>query len=105
MIANFFIRLVLSLAGVVAMILGAHGLVVYFMGEEALFKDPRDLFLAVQVPGAFQSPIEWMSFRGVDSWVIPAIFVALALVLWFVQGRIRVAKNQAAAPPAPPAPQ
>ena len=97
MIANFFIRLVLSLAGVIAMILGAHGLVVYFMGEEAFYRYPEDLFLTVQVPSAFQSPIEWMSFRGADSWIIPAIFVAIALVLWFIQGRIRLAKKQPAA--------
>jgi hypothetical protein len=96
MIINFFVRLVLSLAGVVAAILGAHGLVVYFMGEEAFSKDPQDLFLAVQVPEAFKSTIQWMSYRGADSWIIPAVFVAIALVLWFIQGRIRMAKKQAA---------
>ena len=98
MIINFFIRLVLSLAGVVAAILGAHGLVVSIMGEEAFSKNPQDLFLAVQVPEVFRSPIEWMSYRGADSWIVPAVFIAIALALWFVQGRIRIGKKQAAVP-------
>jgi len=98
MIINFFIRLVLSLAGVVAAILGAHGLVVSIMGEEAFSKNPQDLFLAVQVPEVFRSPIEWMSYRGADSWIVPAVFIAIALALWFVQGRIRMGKKQVPAP-------
>ena len=99
MLVNFLVRLVLSLAGVVAMILGVHGLIVYFTPISSLMnKYPEDLFLAVQVPSAFQSPIEWMSYRGLDSWIIPAIFIAVALVLWFIQGRIKMAKKQAPAP-------
>jgi hypothetical protein len=96
MIINIFVRLVLSLAGVVAAVLGAHGLVVSIMGAEAFAKDPQELFLVVQVPEAFRSTIQWMSYRGADSWVIPAVFIAVALALWFISARIHAPKKQAA---------
>ena len=90
---TFLAKLVLILAGAASVVFGAHGLVVYFSRLEALFKDPQSLFLEIEVPEAFRGAIEWMTIKGFQSWVIPAVFVAIGIGLWMLQSNIRSQKN------------
>jgi len=63
---------------------GAHGIYVYFSRAEIFFKgDLAALFLSIQMPTQLQDVVEWMSVKGVQSWFIPAVFVALGIVLWY----------------------
>jgi hypothetical protein len=65
-------------------VFGAHGIYVYFSRLEVFFKgDVAALFLSIQMPAQLQSVVEWMSIKGAQSWFIPAVFVALGIVLWY----------------------
>jgi hypothetical protein len=90
---TFLARLVLIVVGLASAVFGAHGLVVYFGGLEALLKNPQDLFLEIEVPEAFRGAIEWMWYRGIESWVIPAVFIAIGIVFLFLVSKITAAKK------------
>lgn len=82
-------KLLLLCASVFSIVLGAHGIWVYFSRLELLLGgEASKLFLALEVPVKLQTAIEWMSFKGLQSWFIPAVFIVLGLVLWHWQGRI-----------------
>jgi len=69
--------------------LGTHGLWVYFNAIEVFFgKDPEKLYLSIEVPIRLQPIIYWMSYRGLHSWILPAVFVVIGFVLWYWQSRI-----------------
>lgn len=71
----------LALIGLI--ILGIHGLWVYFSRIEVLFgSDTAKLFLAIQVPMRLQDIILWMSIKGLQSWFFPAIFIIAGIILW-----------------------
>jgi hypothetical protein len=57
------------------------------------FKDPQYLFLEIEVPEAFRGIIEWMSLKGIQSWIIPAVFIAIGLVFWTLAGKMSSAKK------------
>jgi hypothetical protein len=81
-----------------AIILGAHGIYVYssisglniFELAEVASGGPlsHKLFLSIGVPSWFQSSVCWMSIRGVQSWVIPAIIVVAGSFLFITGWRI-----------------
>ena len=76
--AKLCFSIVLGCFGLLGMLLGAHGIYVYFNRLTLLFSgEGQKLFLAVGVPIRLRPVIEWASERGLQSWVIPAlIFIA-----------------------------
>jgi hypothetical protein len=86
--------LVLIIIGVAFAIYGAHGILVYTSKPEALSKDPQQLFLAIEMPEAFRGALEWMTEKGLQSWIIPAVFIAIGIVFCVLATRIRSAKKQ-----------
>jgi hypothetical protein len=84
-------KLILICASIFAIVLGAHGVWVYFSRLELLFGgEASKLFLELEVPIRLQAPIEWMSLKGLQSWFIPAVFIVIGLVIWYWQSRIDV---------------
>lgn len=82
-------KLILICASVFSIVLGAHGVWVYFSRLELLFGgEASRLFLALEVPVRLGTAIEWMSFKGLQSWFIPALFIVLGLVIWHWQNKI-----------------
>ena len=76
------ISLFLGFIGVLAILLGAHGLYVYFSRLELIFGgEATKLFLSVDMPVRLQSAVQWMSVKGVQSWFIPAAVLAGGIVL------------------------
>ena len=83
-------RVMLVIAGFVVMILGIHGLIVYFSRWEIVFgADPLKLFLAIDMPSGVDSWVEWMSIKGIQSWGIPVVFIVIAVLLWYAQSQIK----------------
>ena len=84
-------KLILICASVFTIVLGAHGIWVYFSRLELLFGgEASKLFLALEVPVKLRTVIEWMSLKGLQSWFIPAAFIVIGLVIWHWQSKIDV---------------
>jgi len=82
-------KLFLVCASVFLIILGSHGIWAYFNRLELLIGGGASkLFLVLQVPAWLQSPIQWMSLKGPQSWFIPAVFVVIGILLWYWQMKI-----------------
>jgi len=64
-------------------LLGVHGLWVYFSRVEAVGENMAKLFLAIQMPAWFQNIVEWVSMQGVNFWLVPAAFIAGGVLLWY----------------------
>jgi hypothetical protein len=86
--------LVLIIIGVAFAVYGAHGILVYASKLEALFKDPQKLFLEIEVPEAFRGAVEWMTVKGLQSWIIPAVFIVIGIGFCFLATRISSAKKK-----------
>jgi hypothetical protein len=85
------IKVILVCASLFSIVLGAHGIWVYFSRLELLFGgEASKLFLALEVPIRLRTVIEWMSLKGLQSWFIPAAFIVIGLVIWHWQSRIDV---------------
>jgi hypothetical protein len=85
------IKVILICASIFAIVLGAHGIYVYFSRLELLFGgEASKLFLMLEVPVGLQAVIEWMSLKGLQSWFIPAVFIFIGLVIWYWQSNIDV---------------
>ena len=85
------VKLTLICASLFSIILGAHGIWVYFSRLELLSGgEASKLFLALEVPVRLRTAIEWMSFKGFQSWFIPAVFIVIGLVIWYWQSRINL---------------
>jgi hypothetical protein len=83
-------RIVFVVAGFFVIVLGAHGIIVYFSRWEILFgKDPLKLFLAIDMPSGLESWVEWMSIKGIQSWGIPVVFIIIGILLWYAQSKIK----------------
>ena len=62
------VSLFLGFIGALGIVLGIHGLYVYFSRLELLFGgEATKLFLAWSVPIRLQAAVEWMSFKGLQS--------------------------------------
>jgi hypothetical protein len=81
-------------AGAAFATFGAHGIVVYASKLEVFFKDPQKLFLEIEVPEAFRGTIEWMTLKGLQSWIIPALFIGIGVVFWAAASKISTVKKQ-----------
>ena len=79
------VSVLIGLCGLWGIILGAHGLYVYFSTWELLLDVNADmLFMTFGVPGKLGDSVLWMSFKGLQSWFIPvAVFVgSWVVVAW-----------------------
>jgi len=87
---RFVIKIALIGAGILGVILGAHGLYIYFSRVEFIFsgKDPTDLFMAIGVPTWFGGMVEWATIKGLQSWFIPGCLVAGGIFLWYLQSNV-----------------
>ena len=86
---KFMFSLILGLAGLVGMALGAHGVYVYFSRMELLFGgEGAKLFLMLEVPIRFRDLVLFFSGKGLQSWFIPvAVFVGGLLLFNYSRGK------------------
>jgi hypothetical protein len=85
------VKIIMLCASILSIVLGIHGLWVYFSPLEVLFgNNSSKLFLGISLPQRLKPMIEWMSMKGFHSWVIPAAFIVLGIVLWGWQSNIHV---------------
>jgi ribosomal protein L37AE/L43A len=86
------LKLAIVLAGIFSVILGSHGLLVYFNAVEGALPEGRDgaaLFLATDVPGQLRGIVEWCSTEGLKSWTVPASLIGAGPLLWILQTYVR----------------
>jgi len=77
------VSLVLGFIGALGIVLGAHGIYVYFSRLELMLGgEASKLFLSVNIPIRLREAVEWMSMKGVESWFIPAAILVGGIVLW-----------------------
>jgi hypothetical protein len=79
--------LVLGVIGLIGMILGAHGVYVYFNRLDLVFElfsggEGAKLFLALDVPERMKDMVIWASARGMQSWIIPVLIFIAGLVVF-----------------------
>ncbi|UCC60247.1 MAG: TFIIB-type zinc ribbon-containing protein [Dehalococcoidia bacterium] len=85
---NWILKLAMILGGIFAVVLGGHGLHVYFNAVEGLLpegRDGADLFLETDVPGQIKGIVEWCSNRGLSSWTVPTSLIQAGPLLWLLQ--------------------
>lgn len=88
------LKLLLIVSSISCVILGAHGIYVYFSRLEVLLgADAEKLFLAWPMPGPFANAVEWSSRKGFQSWFIPAIVIGTGIALWILQRRLRLRRS------------
>lgn len=87
-------QILLLLAGIVALVLGIHGMYVHF-SDVALFgvdevgsKYAGDLFLALDVPDKLDGVVEWFSIKGIEVWLVPFSFIIVGVILEYLQSNI-----------------
>jgi len=82
-----FIRVAIVLMGLVLVVLGVHGLYVHFSLWDVLLSSAsggwtgQELLTVWTVPSPMGDWVEWMTGKGIQSWVIPAVFVVGGCVL------------------------
>jgi len=100
------VKIVLICAGMVGVVLGAHGLYIYFKlssfrgmlltaaAMESSNLSPEKylskLFLALDVPTPFRNWVYWATVRGFESWFVPIVLIMGGLLLWGLQSGISV---------------
>jgi hypothetical protein len=96
------VKLITICAGLFGIIIGAHGLYIHFSKAsiflpriEAEYSDIAfadlervekvlgfdRLFATIDVPSWFKGIITWTTWRGLESWVIPAVITVAGLVV------------------------
>jgi hypothetical protein len=101
--SSLLAKITLICAGIVCLVLGAHGLYVYCYSKLAGFQGTfttdaamtssslstqeywSRLFLAWDVPSQFRDLVLWVTVRGVESWVVPAVLIVVGILLLRVQ--------------------
>jgi hypothetical protein len=101
--SRFLAKITLICAGVVGLVLGAHGLYAccYFkladflgtpateMGMTSFSLSTQEylskLFLTWDVPSLFRYPVLWVTVKGVESWFVAAIIIVVGILLLRVQ--------------------
>ena len=80
------LRLGMTLTGLLAIVLGAHGMYVYLNSVDGVLRtdrDTSDLFLAVDMPSQFVGVVNWCSVTALGSWVLPvSLIFGGGLLLW-----------------------
>jgi len=94
-------KLALICAGFLGVVLGAHGLYIYFKlssfrgmlitgaAMESSNLSPEQylsrLFLAWDVPNPFRGWVYWATVRGFESWFVPVVLIVAGIVVWSLQ--------------------
>jgi hypothetical protein len=83
------IKFVAIVIGLALIIYGAHGLYAYFYRLEFLIGHSNEakLFGAISMPWHFPEYLEWMTEKGIQSWVLPGVVVAAGMGIWYWQSR------------------
>ncbi len=91
---RFPVKVILMCASVTSVVLGSHGLYVYFHPLEVVFGAKGDeLFFAFGVPAVFEPVVEWISNKGFQSWFIPVVLIIVGIVIWFWSQSIDTRSN------------
>ena len=91
------IKIIAQVVSVITITLGLHGVWVYCSGLELLFgADGGKLFLEIDLPMRISELVSWMSGKGFQSWIIPAIFIVIGFLMWKWQSGIYVKKLKVA---------
>ncbi len=87
-------KLFLLLVSAFVILLGLHGIYIYFSRIEAIFSLGQldKLFLTIRFPvNAIQSVIEWMSYKAIQSLFFPILFIILgALIFVYSKNAINI---------------
>jgi hypothetical protein len=87
------VKIILMLAAIAAVVLGAHGLYAYFHPLETMFSlggGYEKLFFVVDVSVAgLDKVVEWVSLRGLQSWFVPVVLILSGIGLWILSMKIR----------------
>ncbi len=76
------VSIILGLLGLWGVVLGAHGIYVYFNTLSlVLGSQGQKLFLALDVPVRLRASVLWATERGVQSWIIPVLILVGGLWL------------------------
>jgi hypothetical protein len=82
-------RIAVYLGAIALIVLGAHGVYVYTSRIEVFFgAQTTKLFLTMTVPMPVQKTVTWMSGKGFESWIIPAVFIVGGILLWKFEAEI-----------------
>jgi ribosomal protein L37AE/L43A len=95
MLIRWAIKLALILGSIFSLVIGVHGLHVYFNAVNGSLPEGRqatDLFLVLDVPSQLDGIVEWCTTKGLSSWTIPASIVGAAVLLLILQTYVRVNK-------------
>ena len=78
------VSLFMGFIGLLGIVLGAHGLYVYFSRVEVFLfgGEAQKLFLTFEVPMRLREAVMWMSAKGIQSWFIPAAVLAGGIIVW-----------------------
>jgi hypothetical protein len=86
------VKIILMLAAIAAVVLGAHGLYAYFHPLETMFSlggGYEKLFFVVDLHVAgLEKAVEWVSLRGLQSWFVPAVLVVSGIGFWLLSLKI-----------------
>jgi hypothetical protein len=78
-------KVALIAAAVIGVVLGAHGIYVYFNSVElGAGGNPSDLFLTVGMPSQLDGIILWSTLQGLKSWAVPALVVVGGLAAGWI---------------------
>lgn len=90
------LRIAYICGALLILVLGAHGVYVHVSPWETGAKLASEgegvignLFLSVATPSTLSSWVRWMSFKGAESWFIPACFVVGGLLLIVNRDKVR----------------
>jgi len=84
------VRLAMAVTGLLAIVLGAHGLYVYLNSVDGVLRtdrDTSDLFLAVDVPSQLVGIVNWCSVMALGSWAVPVSLVFGGVLLLWIRER------------------
>jgi hypothetical protein len=77
--------IILGCAGLLSMLLGAHGISVYrnWASKWYYLGEGKMLFLEFSVPSVMRPMIQWASDRGIHGWHIPVLLVIVGVGLFY----------------------
>jgi hypothetical protein len=82
-------RLVVYITGTGLVVLGAHGLYVYFSRLSVLFgASIEKLFFEIPLPLQLSKVVEWFSVKGFESWFVPVVSLLVGALLWWQEEEI-----------------
>lgn len=84
------IKILLIFAAITGIILGTHGLWVYFntVGLLPTGAPVEKLYMSIDVPVKFHGMVKWITLQGLRTWVSPVLIIAGSIFCWCLQNKI-----------------